>query len=104
MRTAQQTLANPAQPARARAQTFPIEGMLHQADCLGKSLRLRIEAGGKQMAFLIQDPMAAVVKSASESGSYEFTCGPQKPVKVLIEYLVSDPKLGIDGLVRSIEF
>jgi Flp pilus assembly protein TadD len=90
---------------RVRAQPFPIEGTLRQADCLGKSLRLRIEAGGKQMAFLIQDRMAVVVKSSSESGSYEFTCGPQKPVKVMIEYLLNaDPKLGVTGLVRSIEF
>ncbi len=90
---------------RAREQTIPVEGTLREADCLGNSLRLRIEVAGKRMAFLIQDPSAVVVKSSGANGGYEFTCGPQKPVKVSLEYLLSaDPKLGTEGLVRSIEF
>jgi Flp pilus assembly protein TadD len=90
---------------RLQEQTFPIEGTLRQVDCLGGSARLRVEVAGKQMAFLIQHPSAVAIKSSSPEGSHDFTCGPQKPVKVALEYVLSaDPKLGTEGLVRSIEF
>jgi tetratricopeptide (TPR) repeat protein len=95
----------PSEPAApVREATFPVEGTLQQVDCLGKSARLRLRVGGKPMAFLIENPETVTVKSSSE-GRHDFSCGPQKPVTVALEYLKrADAKLETEGLVRTIEF
>jgi len=91
-------------PAPLREATIPVVGMLQQVDCLGKSARLRLQVDGKPMTLLIEDPTMVTVKSSSE-GRHDFTCGPQKPTAVALEYLRrADPKSEIEGLVRSIEF
>jgi hypothetical protein len=65
---------------------------------------LRLKVAGKPMAFLIEDPTTVTVKSSSE-GRHDFTCGPQKPATIALEYLKrADAKLEIEGLVRTIEF
>jgi tetratricopeptide (TPR) repeat protein len=88
-------------PAPPREMTFPIEGTLQQVDCLGKMARLRVQVAGKPMAFLIEDPAAVTVTR----GRHDFTCGPQKPVAVSLEYVHRvDPKFETEGLIRSIEF
>lgn len=92
----------PEPPAPPRETTVPVEGTLQQVDCLGRSARLRLRVDGKPMAFLIEDPTMVTVKG---EGRQDFTCGPQKPVTVALEYLErADAKLEIEGLVRSIEF
>src|SRR5262249_55327079 len=85
----------------ARGRTFRVEGTLQQLDCLGEAARLRIAVAEKQVALLIQDPSAVVIKSSiAEAGHYDFQCGPQKPVNISVEYVI----VGTEGLVRSIEF
>lgn len=86
--------------------TYPIEGILQNVDCLDKVARLRLLVGAKQMALLIEDPTNIVIKKRAEStGPHEFTCGPQMPVKVAIEYVLKpDATYKTEGVVRSIEF
>jgi len=84
--------------------TYPIEGTLEQVDCLDKVARLRILVGAKHVSLLIEDPSKIVIKSAV-AGQHEFTCGPQKPVKVAVEYILKpEDTYKTEGAIRSIEF
>jgi len=84
--------------------TYPVEGTLQHVDCLAEVARLRILAGGKQIALLIEDPNKIVIKSAA-NGPREFTCGPQKPEKIAVEYVLKpEAKYKTEGAIRSIEF
>jgi hypothetical protein len=50
------------------------------------------------------DPKSIEVRGV-ETGTADFTCGPQKPRRVRVEYEPStDDKLGTSGVVRAIEF
>jgi len=56
------------------------------------------------MVFQILDPAMVAVKHSGEA-THDFTCGPQKPYHVIVEYEAQpDPRAGIAGVVRSIEF
>jgi hypothetical protein len=81
-----------------------VEGKLQQIDCLGKTARLRVRAGQKEVALAITNPEAVVVKN-SPTGMLDLTCGPQKENRLTIEYESRpDAKLGTIGVVRSIEY
>lgn len=86
-------------------QTVTVEGVLQQVDCLGKTARLRILTGGKQVAFLIDDSTSVFFKNGGPGTSQAFTCGPQKPINVALRHLPKpDPVNGTEGLIRAIEF
>ncbi|MEK7404562.1 MAG: tetratricopeptide repeat protein [Acidobacteriota bacterium] len=96
--TAPQPEAKPAEP------TLPtVKGTLLAVDCLGREARLIVLAGGKKLSFLIADPDSVVIKGGGR-GVVEFSCGPQKPRPIVIEYQPDAAARGTLGLVRSLEF
>lgn len=74
-----------------------VEGILERIECLGKSARFHVRAGGKTDSYLVEDPGAVLLKNFS-SMTFEFKCGAQKPVAVVVEYKPES------GVVTSIAF
>jgi tetratricopeptide (TPR) repeat protein len=85
--------------------TPSVVGTLRQVDCLGKIVRLRIQAANqKQVALAITHPESVTIKGA-EGGMVDLTCGAQKGKLVIVDYRSrQDANLGTIGDVRSIEF
>jgi hypothetical protein len=80
-----------------------VEGTLKQVDCIGRQFRLVIEAaGGKTVRLKITDPAKISLIGA---GDLALPCGPQKPRKVMAEFVPkSDPKLSTTGDLATLEF
>ena len=55
------------------------------------------------MVFSIPDPSRVLIKHKGEV-TIEFTCGPQKPFKVAVEYAPQSAGTGLAGIVKSLEF
>ena len=80
------------------------EGTLRRIDCLGQSARFYVGTQRKTLSLLVRNPGDVLLRNLT-SMTFEFRCGPQKPLPVLVEYLANpDPKLGTDGEVVAIEF
>jgi tetratricopeptide (TPR) repeat protein len=80
-------------------------GTLHQLDCMGASARIHVSAGQRRLTFVIKDPGQVLIKTSEGGATMDFTCGPQKPRKVTVEYVPTpDAKLGTAGVVRVLEF
>jgi Flp pilus assembly protein TadD len=106
VRTSKSPADSPPKPAPAKPQSQPhsIEGMLQQVDCLGEVARFWILAGGRRVALAILDPTRVVIKG-SDSGTFDFSCGPQQPRGIVLEYeRQEDKKLGTVGVIKYIEF
>ena len=71
-----------AQPAEELAL---VRGVLQEIECIGKQARLTILTGSSRMSLLIRDPASVQLKS-SDSAGVNFTCGPQKNTRVIVEY------------------
>jgi len=82
-----------------RAEWPAAEGTLQQIDCVGKTIRMRIAVGARTLTFAISDPGAVIIKN---HGVMDFTCGPQKPRSIRVEYEPTSP--GKPGVIRTIEF
>jgi Flp pilus assembly protein TadD len=82
-----------------------VVGTLRQVDCLGKTVRLRIQAANqKAVALAIINPESVTIKGA-QGGTVDLTCGAQKGRLVIVDYRSrQDATLGTMGDVRSIEF
>ncbi len=79
-------------------------GTLLHFDCLGKAARVRILSEGRQLAFAILESRSVIIKGTGQ-GSVDFTCGPQKPRPIVVNYYKQeDPKLGTSGVITVIEF
>jgi tetratricopeptide (TPR) repeat protein len=82
-----------------------LAGTLHQLDCLGAAARIHVRSGPRRLTFVIKDPGQVLIKSATGGATMDFTCGPQKPQQVTVEYVPApDGKLGTAGVVRVLEF
>jgi tetratricopeptide (TPR) repeat protein len=81
-----------------------LEGVLERIDCLGKSARFHIRGGGRSTALLVENPGEVLLKNLS-SVTFEFHCGAQKPLPVIVEYKAhEDPARGTAGVVTALEF
>ncbi|MBI3678880.1 MAG: tetratricopeptide repeat protein [Acidobacteria bacterium] len=79
-------------------------GVLERIDCLGASARFHVRSGSTSVALFVENPGEVLLKNLS-SATFEFRCGPQKPVAVVVRYtLQPDAKLGTAGVVTAIEF
>jgi hypothetical protein len=98
--------ARPSESVRPEPATLPsVTGSLQQVDCLGETARLWVETGGHRMAFMILNPNDIVIWRGGEPVTLDFSCGPQKPQPVVIQYEKSpDSKLNAQGVVRVLEF
>lgn len=81
-----------------------MEGLLERIDCLGRSARFHVRAGGALRPLWVENPGEVLLKNAS-SITFEFRCGVQKPVPVVVEYeKKADAEKATFGVVTSIEF
>ncbi len=107
---------NTKPPAYARAKlkeelqappskTLTVEGTVRQIDCAVNGAMFHLLSNGRQLRYSIDDPNRVVLKN-SQSGTLNFTCGPQpKPFTVALEFEpMVDEKTGSLGLIRVIEF
>jgi hypothetical protein len=98
------TAVSAPQPSEPIRSIITVEGILEQIDCQGVSASLHLRVGGSPIRLKIDDPRRVDIRG-TDSLTVEFTCGPQKPKKVVVKY---DPKidkdLGTIGLVTAIEF
>jgi tetratricopeptide (TPR) repeat protein len=81
------------------------EGVLVQIDCLGESARFVVRSSsGKLMRFFVEKPGEVLLKNLS-SATFEFRCGAQKPVPVVVEYRAeaSEQQMTV-GVVTGLEF
>jgi hypothetical protein len=62
-----------------------VEGILERIECLGESARFHVRSGGKPVSFLVEKPGEILLKNLS-SMTFEFRCGPQKPIPIVVEY------------------
>ena len=63
-----------------------------------------VAEGGKRVSLAITDPQEVVIKGAA-TATLDFTCGPQKPKTVTLEYDPhADTQMGTIGIVKSLEF
>jgi tetratricopeptide (TPR) repeat protein len=103
--------AQASQPAVVTPQSWvapkgdaTVAGVLRRIDCFGASARLFIQTPGRHVALMITNPGEVLLRSAS-AVTFQFTCGPQKPVQVEVEYLTRPDSLrGTAGEVTAIEF
>ena len=76
-----------------------VEGTLVEIICGSAGARVVVETGGKKVTAAIPDPTRVQMRNAPS----EFTCGPQSPVSVVLQYAASKAA-GADGIARGIEF
>lgn len=95
----------PANPFVAKDdQMSHVEGVAQRLDCSGKTARFHVLVGKTGMIFDIPDPNRVLITHSGEM-NHDFSCGAQKPYKVSVDYAVlPDPKTGIAGIVRGLEF
>jgi hypothetical protein len=70
-----------------------VEGTLREIQCGATGLRIGVAAPEGPLTLLIPDPSRVQMRNAPA----EFTCGPQAPRRVTVEYAAPD-------VVRGIEF
>ncbi len=80
-----------------------LEGLLEQIDCLGAGARLLVASGGRRVALVVDKPSEVVLRN-STTVSFEFSCGPQKPRLVSVEYIATPLDTAAAGRVTAIEF
>ena len=96
-----ETVAEPL-PGKPVEKVDRIEGTAKDIDCAGK--RLVIEAAGKSVSFKMPDPDKIFIHHQG-SKVFDFTCGPQKPFPIAVEYVPAErEEPGIRGRVRTLEF
>jgi len=96
--------ANGPFPPRPGEKTERIEGVLRQIDCKPAGNFMAVEVAGKVMTFDLPEPKA--VEFIHETGpALQVACGPQRPVRITIEYVPgSVMRLQTAGVVRRIEY
>jgi len=107
-----QAPAAPQPPSKANRNPFitaddkmaRVEGIAQKLDCSGDSVLFHVLVGQTNMVFEIPDPDRVQIKHPGEV-KHDFSCGQQKPYKVVVDYAVlADPTTGSAGIVRGLEF
>ncbi|HTA46303.1 MAG TPA: tetratricopeptide repeat protein [Bryobacteraceae bacterium] len=81
-----------------------VQGTMKALDCSGDHPRLEVLVEGKPLILDVAEPEKVVLKHDG-AATFDFTCGPQKPVAATIEYTpVSGPGKSPAGNLRGIEF
>ncbi len=79
------------------------QGVLERIDCLGRSARFHVRGQAGSRALWVENPGEVLLKNLS-SVTFEFRCGPQKPVPVVVEYEKKNAPNATIGVVTAIEF
>ena len=81
-----------------------VRGTLEQIECLGKEARLQRPFGRSSPFLLIRDPDRVLLKNSDQS-AVNFTCGPQKDTRVIVEYRErEDTQFKTTGDIATLEF
>jgi tetratricopeptide (TPR) repeat protein len=88
----------PLPPATERA-----EGTAIAFDCARDGAKLRMRSGERTLVFGFDDPEKVMLRHNGRI-VHEFTCGPQKPYRVAVEFEKARPEAGIVGWIRLLEF
>ncbi len=82
-----------------------VEGIVESLDCSAEVARLSVLVGQNTITFALAEPDKIILKHEG-SATFDFSCGPQKPLPISIEYVpVENPGAqGVAGAVRQIEF
>ncbi len=81
-----------------------VEAVAKFFECNAKTPRLHVIVNSREMVFALDDPKGVIVRNGNNGGSFNINCGPQKPFKVGIFYVPSDPSTRVDGLLRELVF
>jgi tetratricopeptide (TPR) repeat protein len=97
------TPARALNPIARQAETLDrVEGTARSVDCAGK--RLLVDVGGKILAFDMSQPDMVSLRHNGQ-GVFKFTCGPQKPFHVLVEFAPPQKsRSDVKGTLRGLEF
>jgi len=92
----------PPRKLRLREALAVAEGTLQQIDCMDGKIRMRIGVGAERMSFAILDLASVAMK---DGAPMDFTCGPQNPRRIRIEYEAKEGVMpGTVGVARTIQF
>jgi hypothetical protein len=81
-----------------------VEGVAKSLDCAGKGARFEVQVGQKVLTFDMPSPDRILLKHNNDV-AFDFSCGPQKPVRVAIEYVPAEKGTGdVAGSIRKLEF
>jgi tetratricopeptide (TPR) repeat protein len=69
------------------------QGTLREIDCASQITRLVLDVSGQRLTLTIPDPSRVQMRNAPP----EFTCGPQNPAPVSVEYTAA-------GIIRGLQF
>ncbi len=93
-----------ARVAQSRsAPRYSASGTFTELECGSAGARLHLAAEGKKLVFLLDRPNMVAIRGV-DAAVFEFTCGPQKPGAITVEYEVREGmQAGVTGLVRALE-
>ena len=80
-----------------------VEGTAIAFDCAREGARLRVLVNGRTLVFAFGDPDQVMLRHNGKV-VHEFTCGPQKPYKVAVEYDEAPAGSELAGYIRLLEF
>lgn len=81
-----------------------VQGTMKTLDCSDVHPRLEVQVGDKLLTFEVTEPDKVVLRHEG-ADTFDFTCGPQKPFPVTIEYVPSPGGAsGSAGSVRTLQF
>jgi len=81
-----------------------ISGVLEQIDCFGLSARFHIRSNGAAVALWVARPGDVLLRTVSAI-TFEFSCGPQRPRKVTVDYVARpDAARKTAGEIVALEF
>jgi tetratricopeptide (TPR) repeat protein len=95
--------SGPVNPFVQRGQkVLRAEGVAREVGCKS-GLQITILSSGTLMTFAIPKPEMVLLKHNS-AVTFDFTCGPQKPFPIAVEYIPAEPQGKIAGDVKMLEF
>jgi Flp pilus assembly protein TadD len=81
-----------------------VEGILEHIDCLGAHARFHIRVAGRSVVLYVENPGQVLLKTPSAL-TFEFSCGAQKPRRVMVEYRRNpNPGRRTEGDITAIDF
>lgn len=96
--------SKPSAAVRAGEPHRGVMGTVRSVECSSAGNRLLVDVNGKVAIFDLPEP-AAVEVTNTHGGKFNFSCGPQAPVQVGVEF--APPRSAVEttvGIVRRLEF
>jgi hypothetical protein len=72
-----------------------VEATLQQIECTGNDIRIALTGQAGDLTLSVPDPTRVEIRN-TPGVSFEFTCGPQTPRKVLVEYTATNILRGLE--------